>query len=131
MGESLEAEVTASRPGWRAWVVVEPVMRGGRSYKQALEEWTPTRVHATPYDPTIQWLEVRYVELSEWHLDERWRWDLDLAIRERPTIDQTARATTMDELERMLEARQVDPDTLCELRASDYPDPSRTNGGSP
>lgn len=29
-GESLVAEVTASRPGWRAWVVVEPVMRGAR-----------------------------------------------------------------------------------------------------
>jgi hypothetical protein len=99
-GEELAAEVRASRPGWRGWVHVRPIMRCGRSFQDVLEEWTRTREAREPYDDTIDLFRVRYVELTDWHI--AWDWDIDLAIRERPILELEEVATTEEELEQIL-----------------------------
>src|SRR5205085_234262 len=83
-GEALAARAPALREGWSAWVWVRPLMRGGRTFRDAVRDWTLSRAASAPYDEEIERFEVRYVELSDWHLDDRWLMDLDVAIRERP-----------------------------------------------
>ena len=77
-------------------------MKAGRSYAQAIEEWTRTRVAEGSYDDTIAHFIVRHVQLSDWHLDDRWYFDLDLAIKERPIIDEWTTATDETDLVRLL-----------------------------
>ena len=43
------------------------------------------------YDETIVRFQVRYVELSDWHLADSWFFDLDIAIEQRPIIGQQTR----------------------------------------
>lgn len=61
-GEVLAAEVPSERDGWRAWICVKPVMKAGRTYARAIEEWTRTRVADDSYDDTIAHFIVRYVK---------------------------------------------------------------------
>ena len=122
-GEALAAELPRPRDGWRAWVWIKPMMKSGRTYAEALEEWTRTRVAQASYDGTISYFVVRYVELSEWHLDDRWYFDLDLAIKERPIVDKVTTASNQTELEHVLTQWLVDPTRLGSPSAADYPDP--------
>ena len=122
-GEVLAAELPARRDGWRAWICVKPVMKDGRTYAQAIEEWTRTRVAETLYDDTIAHFIIRYVELSEWHLDVRWYFDLDLAIRELPIVDEWTTASDETDLERLLGRWLPDAIRLQAPAAVDYPDP--------
>ncbi len=128
-GEPLAAELPMPREGWRAWVWIKPVMKAGRTYAQTLEEWTRTGVARASYDETISHFIVRYVELSEWHLDDRWYFDLDLAIRDRPIVDRSTTASNEMELEQMLSQWLSDPTRLESPSAVDYPDPPRPSGG--
>ena len=122
-GEALAAELPRPRDGWRAWVWIKPIMKAGRTYAETLEEWTKTRVAHSNYDDTISYFVVRYVELSEWHLDDRWYFDLDLAIKERPIVDKLMRASDDTALERVLSQWLADPSRLGSPSAADYPDP--------
>src|SRR4028119_398647 len=85
-GQELAAEVPCTRPDWRAWVWVCPIMKSGKTYAQVQEERTRTRL-ASSYDDTIAHFQIRYVELSSWHLADEWVNDLDVAIKERPIVD--------------------------------------------
>ena len=80
--------MSCAREDWRAWVWVRPHMKLGKTLGQVQAEWTRTRV-AAPYNDTIARYEVRYVELSEWHLADEWANDLDIAIEQRPIVDKT------------------------------------------
>jgi hypothetical protein len=122
-GEVLAAEVTAERAGWRAWICVKPIMNAGRTYAQAIEEWTRTGVAEVAYDDTISHFIVRHVELSEWHLDDRWYFDLDLAIKERPIVDEWTTAADDTALEHLLKRWLPYADVLQAPRSVDYPDP--------
>lgn len=122
-GEVLAAEVPSERDGWRAWICVKPVMKAGRTYAQAIEEWTRTGMAEASYDDTIAHFIVRYVELSDWHLDDRWYFDLDLATKERPIVDELTTASDDMDLERWLKQWLPDAAGLQAPSAVDYPDP--------
>lgn len=83
LGGSIAAEVPATRDEYRAWVYVRPIVQ--TPFQKAREQWTRERQYQ-PVDFAVQGFVVRYIELSAWHLawDED---DLDLALKERPTID--------------------------------------------
>lgn len=86
--------------GGDAWICVKPV--AGRTYAQAIEEWTRTGLAKASYDDTIAHFIVRYFELSDWHLYDRWYFDLDLAIKEQPIVDELTTASDDMDLERLL-----------------------------
>jgi hypothetical protein len=59
-GNPLWAEAITNIAGWNAWVQIHPIMRGGRTYRQALDEWTSNRQANEPYDNTISSYNVVY-----------------------------------------------------------------------
>lgn len=59
-GNPLWAEAITNIAGWYAYVEIHPIMRGGRTYIQALDEWTSTRQANEPYDNTISSYNVVY-----------------------------------------------------------------------
>ena len=69
-GHTLAAR-SSWREGWHAWAWVRPVMRCGSTFREAVEEWSRTRQSDGAYDDCIERFQVRYVELSDWHLDDR------------------------------------------------------------
>ncbi|RYG75341.1 hypothetical protein EON80_01015 [bacterium] len=121
-GKALAAEVHCQRPDWRAWVWVQPVMKNGKTLAQAQEEWTRTR-SATLYDDTIDFYRIRYVELSQWHLSDEWFWDLDIAIKERPIVDENRIAESEAALEEILSVWLPELSQLTTPGSVDYPDP--------
>jgi hypothetical protein len=124
-GRTLAARAIPRRKGWHAWIWVRPLMRCGRTFQQAIEEWTRTRHAAAQYDGTIQRFQVRYVELSDRHLEDRWFRDMDLAIRERPVVDEWQEVTTEVELAELLTSWGVDSCSLDDPMKVNYPDPPR------
>lgn len=83
LGGSIEAEVPASQAEYYAWVYIQPLV--GISFQQARERWTLERCYQ-PFDLSPKGFFVRYIELSEWHLE--WEDDIDYALEERrPMID--------------------------------------------
>src|SRR5687768_15777960 len=89
-GLELAAEIPCSRSGWHAWVWVRPILKCGKTLAQVQAEWTRTRLASRyDYDDTIERFEIRYAELSDWHLADEWATDLDLAIEQRPIVDNT------------------------------------------
>ncbi len=82
LGGDIAAEVQATQAHYRAWVYAQPLME--TSFQQARERWTRERQYK-PVDFSIKGYYVRYIELSAWHLE--WGYDLDYALRMRPTID--------------------------------------------
>jgi hypothetical protein len=122
-GRILAARVPARQEGWHAWVWVRPVMRCGRTFQDAVREWTRTRSAAGSHDETIDGFEVRYVELSDWHLDDQWLWDLDLAIRERPIVDEWRVIIAEAELAQLLAIWGVESESLDDPIRVDYPHP--------
>ncbi len=119
-GEALAASVPASRAGWRAWVYVRP---------RFADSDTRTVFPLPMNDDTSVRFSARRVELSEWHLDERWYWDMDIAIRERPILDQTFECENEIELEKQLLAWSCKPASLKLPHHVGYPEPPPTTGG--
>ncbi len=124
-GCTLAARVPARREGWRAWVWLRPVMRCGRTFREAVREWTRTRYATGSYDEGIDRFQVRYVELSEWHLEERWILDMDIAIRERPIVDEWREVVTETELTELLAVWGVESGSLDDPARVNYPNPPR------
>ena len=122
-GRALAAEIASPRAGWRAWVYVEPSMRGGKTYAEVLQEWTASREAGAAYDPAVAGYTIRYVELSDWHLSEEWYFDLDIAIRQRPIVDITIEVANDTELEGEITKWLDDVSLLRSPSAVDYPDP--------
>lgn len=128
-GRALAARVAVNQCDWSAWVYILPIMRGGRTLSQAREEWTRERL-ATPFDGTIEYFNVRRVELYNWHLDDSRFFDLDDAIRERPITDIQQRADSQAALEEWLQKNGVERDSLADPAMVGYPYPpvSRRRG---
>ncbi len=124
-GRTLAVRVNVAREGWHAWAWVRPVMRCGSTFREAVEGWSRTRQSDGAYDDVIERFQVRYVELSDWHLDDRWFWDMDLAIRERPITDDWREVATEEELTQLLVGWGVDVSLLSEPTQVGYPDPPR------
>ena len=82
LGGDIAAEVQATQVGYRAWVYAQALMK--TSFHKAREHWMRQRQYQ-PADFSIKGYYVRYIELSQWHLE--WGYDLDYALKERPTID--------------------------------------------
>ncbi len=97
LGGDIAAEVPATQAEYHAWVYVEPLME--TSFQEARERWTRERRYQ-PFDFSLKGFFVRYIELSEWHLE--WGYDLDHALRKRPTIDLQMCARDEQALEHVL-----------------------------
>lgn len=124
-GHTLAARVPLGREGWHAWAWVRPVMRCGHGFQEAVQDWTRTRQASGPYDDRIERFQVRYVELSDWHLDDRWFLDMDIAIHERPIRDDWREVSTEAEVAEVLAAWGVDSSLLDHPARVGYPDPPR------
>lgn len=82
LGGDIAAEIQATQAYYRAWIYAQPLQE--RTFQAARKRWT-LQGQYTPVDFTIRGYYVRYIELSEWHLE--WDDDLDYALQQRPTID--------------------------------------------
>ena len=122
-GNQVVAPVPIDRRGWYAWIWVSPKMRSGLTYRQQLEEWTRTRLADGMYDDIIESFQIRYTELSEWHLQEKWAWDLDAAMKERPVEDWILEVRDEDTLLRVLMSRLRHLDDLKRPDQVSYPFP--------
>ncbi len=100
-------------------------MKSGKTYAQVQAEWTRTRL-ASSYDDTIARYQIRYVELSDWHLADEWAADLDIAIEQRPIIDKTMEVESEDALVETLSAWLSDLSQLQSPSAVHYPYPPPT-----
>jgi hypothetical protein len=127
-GKDLASRVFCERDGWHAWVWVHPVMKSGQTWKQVQEERSRTR-QAIPYDDTIALYQVRLVELSDWHLTDEWLLDLDIAIQERPIVDENWEAPDVESLIKILFGLSVNFSRLRVPAAVDYPEPPLTRNG--
>lgn len=119
LGGDIAAEVQATQSEYRAWVYVQPLMEV--SFQEARKRWTLER-RDQPFDFTVKGFFVRYIELSEWHLERSD--DLDYALRERPTIDLQVCVRDEQTLEHLLSQWCRDFSTLG--LPQNYPDPPRT-----
>lgn len=119
LGGDIAAEVQATRAEYRAWVYAQALME--TSFQKARERWTRERQYE-PIDLSIKGYYVRYIELSEWHLE--WGYDLDYALKERPTIDLQMCVRDEQALEDILSQWCHDFSTLGLPQS--YPDPPRT-----
>ncbi len=97
-------------------------MKSGKTYAQVRAEWTRTRL-ASFYDGTILCYQIRYVELSDWHLADEWAADLDVAIEQRPIIDKTMDVEDEATLVEVLSAWLSDLSQLQSPSAVHYPYP--------
>lgn len=118
LGGDIAAEVPASQAEYRAWVYVQPLME--TSFQKARERWTRERQYE-PVDFSIKGYYIRYIELSEWHLE--WDYDLDHALKMRPTIDLQMCVRDEEALEQLL-SQWCQNFSMLGLPQS-YPDPSR------
>jgi hypothetical protein len=100
-------------------------MRCGRTFKEAVHEWTRVGCASGPYDDTIERFQARYVEPSDWHLEDRWYWDMDVAIRPRPIVDEWREVVTEAQLAELLVAWGVDGSSLDHPERVHYPNPPR------
>jgi hypothetical protein len=116
LGGDIAAEVQATQPEYWAWVYVRPLMK--TSFPKARERWTRERQYQ-PVDFSIKGYYIRYIELSQWHLE--WGYDLDYALRERPTIDLQMCVRDEDALEQILSQWCHDFSTLGLPQS--YPEP--------
>lgn len=119
-GEPMAAIVPAIRNSWRAWVYVRPELndsRNGHGFPLPLNN-----------DEDIQYT-VRRVELSEWHLDEKWAWDLDVAIEQQPILDEVIKVQDDTSLEAVLRRWSCDPADLSAPNFTAYPYPPATENG--
>lgn len=123
LGQNLAAIVTTTRPDWHGWVWVNPVMKIGKTYAQYVSECTLKGVASGFYDETIVRFQVRYVELSDWHLADSWFFDLDVAIEQRPIIDESYEAKDRIELVQLLSRWITDLNALKPAFAVRYPYP--------
>ena len=119
LGGDIAAEVQATQADYRVWVYVQPLME--TSFQKARERWTRERQYE-PVDFSIKGYDVRYIELSAWHLD--WGDDLDYALKERPTIDLQMCVRDEHALEHMLSQWCHNFSTLGLPQS--YPDPPST-----
>jgi len=119
LGGDIAAEVPASQAEYRAWVYAQPLME--TSFQKARERWTRER-RFEPVDFSIQGYYVRYIELSEWHLE--WGFDLDRALERRPTIDLQMCVRDEEALESLLSQWCHNFSTLGLPRDYPYPPPS-------
>lgn len=120
-GEALATKVDVKRPGWTGWIFVEPRFATPSPSKQFPLPINDTS-HAVRYS-------VRRIEMSEWHLDERWALDLDKAIEQRPIVDEIVESADEEELERALCRWSCDPESLNLASAVQYPHPPRNHRG--
>src|SRR5579884_1902994 len=119
LGGDIAAEVQAMQAEYRAWIYAEPLVE--TSFQQARKRWTREREYQ-PVDFSIKGYYVRYIELSEWHLE--WGYDLDYALRKRPTIDLQMCVRDEQALERLLSQWCHDFSALGLPQG--YPDPPGT-----
>ena len=122
-GLDLAAKVQTKRAGWSAWIFVHPNMKSGLTYSQQLEEWTRTREARGPYDDAIASFTVRYTELSDWHLQPEFEWDMAIAMSQRPVEDWFLSIPDKDTLANFLESRIGHLDALRFPREVNYPQP--------
>lgn len=92
-GKSVAAEVTASRPDYRAFIMVIPQVPDPRKCLEAWMHWghraEPNDCHVIRLkDPSfISGFEIRYLEHHAKYTEEAWGWDYDHVLD-----DQTTRA---------------------------------------
>jgi hypothetical protein len=98
-------------------------MRCGLTYHEQLEEWTRTREALGRYDDEIASFTVRYTELSDWHLQPKWEWDLDISMSDRPVEDWFVAIPDKSTLVKFLALRLSDLNELRTPAEVDYPDP--------
>lgn len=119
-GESLAATVPPLHSGWHAWVYVEPQINDTQDNTRF-----PLPLNK---DARIKF-SVRRVEISDWHLHDRWGWDMDVAIAERPILDEFIHAADEAALERVLAEWSCNPSDLKLPDQVGYPYPPRTDRG--
>lgn len=119
-GEPMAAVVPPVRAGWRAWVYVVPKLKNpnaSRGFPLPLNN-----------DEDLEYT-VRRVELSDWHLDDKWAWDMDLAIAQQPILDEVVTVQDDDSLAAILGRWSCDPVALRAVSLVNYPYPPATQNG--